>query len=527
MSELCALVSLELRSLYGINQARYTKDDKTKKRYRILAVAWVILIGMACVYVGALTYGLCTLGLSSVVPAYLTVIASLIILFFRLFTAGARIFGARGYDLLAAMPLRSSAMVCSRFAALYLADLGVAAVMFLPGMAVYGYLLQPPAWFYVSAVAGLFFIPVIPIVISVLLGTLVLGITSRMKSKSLAQSVLMVLLVLVMMLGSFGMEDLAANMSSAQFAQLASTVGEVLERVYPPATWFAATVLQQHVWGIFLFAGVSLAALAAVLWLATVNFHAIVRRLYTVAACHNYRISTLQSRGLLKTLYFREIKRYFSSAIYVTNTIVGPVLGAVMAVALCVGGTESVTAEFPFPIDVTGLLPFVFAAVTCMMSTTSVSISLEGNRFWIVKALPVPTKIWLDAKILMYLTLQLPFYAIAEVLFAIALRPSVAELVWLLVIPAVTVIFSAVFGVAVNLRFHSFDWTQEAVVVKQSLPAALGSFTPTLVCLLLGGAVLVTPAPYAVFVKAGACVLLLAVTALLYRSNNQKRMELL
>ena len=134
-----ALLSLELRSLYGINKLRYTRDEKTKRRYQGLALVWVLVIGVVFFYVGGLVYGLCSLGLAGIVPAYLCVLASLLILAFGLFTSGSRLFGARGYDLLASMPISSGKLVLSRFLGLYAEDLVFSAVILVPGIGVYAY----------------------------------------------------------------------------------------------------------------------------------------------------------------------------------------------------------------------------------------------------------------------------------------------------------------------------------------------------------------------------------------------------
>ena len=53
-------------------------------------------------------------------------------------------------------------------------------------------------------------------------------------------------------------------------------------------------------------------------------------------------METQGSSHLIAALYRREFKRYFASGIYVTNTIMGPVMGTLMAIALCFAGMESV-----------------------------------------------------------------------------------------------------------------------------------------------------------------------------------------
>ena len=69
------LIKLELCNLYGWNVLRFSRDKKARKKsLGILAVGLFVLAILMC-YVGGLSYGLCSLGLSEVVPAYLITIS--------------------------------------------------------------------------------------------------------------------------------------------------------------------------------------------------------------------------------------------------------------------------------------------------------------------------------------------------------------------------------------------------------------------------------------------------------------------
>ncbi len=525
MSSIGTLLSLELRSLYGINKLLHTKDKKAKSRYMLLSLVWIMLIAMVFAYVGGLVYGLCTLGLGSIVPAYLTVFASLLILAFGFFKAGNRIFGQKGYDILASMPLKSDSIVLSRFLAMYAEDLLLSLVIMLPGIAVYGLIRKPNILFYLFAIVGTVFIPAIPWVISTLIGAFIMAVSSRMKNKSMVQTVLMVLLVVGIMLGSFRMEKLEENFSPEMLSELAQTISDVLGQIYPPALWLNEAMVYSNLLKLVLFVFVSAAVMVFTIFFVSKKFHSIQHRLNNYTAKHDYKIGVMESRSLLKALCIREAKRYFSSSIYVTNTIIGPIMGTIIAVALCVSGVNMVKNTLPIEIDIAGLLPFAFAAVFCMMTTTSTAISMEGKQFWVVKSLPIPTKVLLDSKILLNLGLMLPFYAVSEIAMIIALKPDVVELIWLLFIPADLILFAVVFGITVNLKFHSFDWEKEEAVVKQGLSSMLGGFSGFFMAVFLGAITFIMPDQFADAAKFMICLLILAGTVLLYQKNNQVRLE--
>ena len=118
-----------------------------------------------------------------------------------------------------------------------------------------------------------------------------------------------------------------------------------------------------------------------------------------------------------------------------------------------------------------------------------------------------------------------PFWVVSEVLMVIAIKPNVIELFWLLVIPAVMILFSTVFGITVNLKMPVFTWENEVTIVKQSGSAFFGGIGGFLVILLCAVPVLITPAKYVNLVKLMICLLIIGVTRFLYKSNNKVTLQ--
>ncbi len=523
MNEIRILTGLELRSLYGFNRFLHTKDPKAKKRYLVLMGAWAVILGMILFYVGLLVYGLCTLGLASIVPMYLCVIVTALILMFGIFRAGAHLFDDKGYDLLASMPLGTRAIVISRLLGMYLEDLALSLAVFVPGTVVFGICMRPSVWYYLISLVCVFFLPVVPLVAATLIGSLIMAISARTKHKNMIQTVLLLAFSIGMVCLSFSMQDAPEEIDPDALASLAAMLGEKIAAFYPPAAWFGAAVLGTDLLSLlwFLLLAVGLTVGTAVLLCCT--FTGIMRRLHRFSAKHTYKIGQMESRGLLGTLYLREAKRYFSSSIYVTNTILGPVFGTILAGVVCFGGLDSLQQNVPF--DITDLLPFGLAAIFCMMPATCSAVSMEGKQFWAIKSLPIPTKTWLDSKILLNLSLMLPCYLVSEVFLFLAIKPDPLAAVWMVLIPALIMLFSAVLGITVNLKFRNFEWERAEQVVKQGSAAFFGGFAGPLLSLVLGVISLLMPPVIKPFAHSAMCLLLAVSTWLLYVANNKVRME--
>ena len=485
LTQIRILTKLELCNLYGLNVLRFSKDKKAKHKSMGLLVLWIVLIAMLTSYMGGLSYGLIRLGLGETVPAYLITVSGLFIFFFGMLKAGSVIFRREGYDILCALPLSSGAVVISRLLKLYVEDLLMTLAVLLPGFAVYIWNIRPGAGFYLTALLGLWSVPVIPMAVSILAGTLITGITSRMRHKSLVSAGLSILVVLGSMYGSSRLTAMDGSLDPEMLQDLA-----VLERVYPPAVWLGGAVIREDVLGAFLCVLLSLAVFAAVAAGVSFSFRKVSQSLYGSFAKHNYRMGKLKEDSLLAALCKREFRRYFSSSIYVANTIIGPVMGCVMAGALLVSGIDILQGLLSLPVDLEGMVPFAAAGVLSMMPVTATTISMEGKNWWIAKSLPLSVKNILDGKILMNLLLILPFYVLSELLLMIALRPGAWELLWLVLIPAVMILFSCVYGITVNLHFPVLEWESEVRIVKQSASAMLGGmggFILTLLCALAVG----------------------------------------
>lgn len=512
------LIALELKNLFGLNTLRHTKDKAKKRRAALLSIAWIMLIAMVVFYVGGLVWGLVLLGMVDLVGAYLAFLASVVILAFGIFKTGGVIFSLGSYDILCSLPLHRSAIVVSRFARMYAEELLVSLLILIPGGGVYAFLMHPDFRFYPMWLMSTLVIPLIPLSLATLFGTVVTAISSRMKRKALAETVIAVVSVVAIMVWSMRFGTTAETLTPEMLQNMAAVVTDLLNSIYPPAVWLGKSMVGGGLGGFTLTALISAAVFAAVVCLASKNFHAICRRLNTTGAKHDYRMEQLDSSHLLSALYRREWKRYFSSGIYVTNTIMGPIMGTLMAGALCFAGMDSLGEMMGMPVNIAPFVPFIVGGSFGMMPPTAVSVSMEGKNWWIVKTLPLTAKEIFDAKLLLSLSLMAPFYVVSEVLLMVAVKPVGLEILWMILVPLVLSLFACVAGIAANLLLPRFDWDNEVTIVKQSASAALGGFAGMLAAVVGGIAAGVMPGHLS---RAVFCLVILGITAALYLKNNR------
>ena len=523
-----ALTKLQLVNLYGMNVYRNLKDPKEKKKKFWLGVAYAFVIIVMMSYVGGLTFGYVHIGLADILPAYLIMIASLVILLFSIFKAGDIIFQKNSYDILSSLPVKTSAIVISRFVRMYVENLLLTLVVMLPAIVVFGVLVKPAWSFYVIGLIAAAFIPLLPITISVFAGALILAVSSRAKHKNLVSILLSVVLIVAIMLGSMQLSTMEETMDIEALQNMLHIVLDLISSIYPPAVWLGQAMLTGNFLMCIVCVGAGVFVFAIVMWLVSANYKWISTGLYSTSAKHDYRMENLEKTHMLGALYKRELKRYFASSVYVTNTIVSPLMGMLFAVAMFFIGPEQldrVAAEFyaesGMMLQIRNMLPMMLAMTFCMMPITAVSISMEGKQWWIVKTLPIRAKDLLDSKLLMNFSVTGPFYLLSVILVSIGQKVNFMEFVWIFFVPLAAMLFSCVFGQTVNLKMAVFDWENEVSIVKQSASAFVGGIVPFLVMIPITFGVMLVPIQYKNLSMLLFCLLVGMVTVILYRKNSK------
>ena len=525
LREISILAKLNLCNIYGINVCLNNKDKKAKKVYVALSATILFLVALVAAYVGMLVYGYVSIGLGEVIPAYLIMISSLIVLMFGLFKAGSVIFEKKGYDILCSLPVSSKTIVIARFIRMYVENIIFTLVIMMPGIIVYGILMKPVASFYLVGIVVTFLVPFIPMTIAIIIGALITAISSRTKYKSIIGAIIPIIIVVGSLAFTGRLSALEGQLTPEMLAELAGVVTGLIAKIYPPAVWFGNMMLGTFAIEGIVFILASFAVLGTAVYVIGENLQSICQALYGTVAKHDFTMGIQAQSHVMVTLVKREFKRYFASTVYFSNTIMGPILAVVMAVSLFFIDIESSVAMLPIEVDVRGIMPLVIGTIFCIMNTTSTSVSMEGEEWWLIKSLPLTSKQILDAKLLMNLILFGPFYVVAIVVSAVALKYTGLELIWMIVSPAVLILFSCVWGLFINLKVPVFNWENETSVVKQSVSALVGGICGSLfgVVMILG--LILVPANMGWMIKIVYITVLLVITAILYELNNKVRLD--
>ena len=431
---------------------------------------------------------LAQMGLADQIPliaAFISVTASLGFSFFR----GTHAFVFDDYDLVMSMPVSSTRVALSRFLSVYLVSATIGLYLSLIGaLAMTDHYSMGSVFAFVTAtpIGSL-----IPASIGAALGTIVSRVGSTSSHKGATSIVALVAIVVVLavlmdwMSGEVGDTDMIASL------------GDVVPAFCPPALLIIASL-----------ASATVVVLVASKCLMSLNSrNAITARKVSVAEAR-------ASRRLF-SLYRRDIRRYVSSRIYITNTAVGMLL--LVLLSYMIAYTDDLnSSEFGqlMPLLTTAMPLFVsfFVALSC---TTSVSLSMEGETRWILGSSPLrPWDIFLS-KILVNITIVIPLELVSIAILATGLGISGMDLVLLIVVPTSYALFIPALGIVMNIRYPRYYWSSEYYAVKGGSVSMLGSMgiglVSVIVPLIVSG---MSPSPdFVIGVTAGIVLIL---TTLMY-----------
>jgi len=471
---------------------------KGKQRSQIIYLAAMGVVGaVICIYSFALAFGMGMLGMPEVIPSYGVAIASLLNLVFTALKSNGILFAYKDYDMLMALPVKTSTIITSRFLTMYVWNLIFTILIMIPMGVGYVFFAAPGIVFYPFWLIGILVVPLIPMTFAALLGALIVFFSSRFRYANVANTVLSFAILIVILILSFRAGELEnVNFSTEQMQSIGDTVLIQVQGMYPPAMLFHNAVVGESFLYFLLFSGISAGWYYLFAKLLGICYKRINTGLMTYHARSNYKPTQLKSSKPLTALWKKELKRFFTCTVYVINMGVGVVMALMFTAAICLMGIDKLETALQIPgvaSVIVMIFPFVLSSLLTMTSTTSVSLSLEGKNLWIPKSLPVDTMTIYNSKILLDLTLKIPPGLLCSLLAAIYLPMENPWMtVMLFVTPVVYSAATAVAGMYVNLKVPNYEWKSETSVVKQSFSAMVGIFggmingmLPVLILLML------------------------------------------
>jgi ABC-2 type transport system permease protein len=523
MKKVMRLVNIQLWAVLGeMLSIGNNRKRRPKLLYTGVALFILAMSGVAFFYCYMIGSGLKMFGSLDILPSMMMAITCMMVLMTTVLKVKGTIFGFRDFDLVMSLPVKTSTIIASRLIILYALNLVFAIMVMLPMMVAYGLLAKPGAMFYVISFITMFFLPLVPIIIASVLGTIIAYAASKFRYSNLLNIIFSVCLLAAFVSLSFTMSD-----NGHELVDMSKTLAAQVNSLYPLAQMYTKAVVETDITAFLMFLLISIAAFL----LYTAIVQKVFKKMNTLIMTGRYRVNfkmgELKTASPFQALYRKEIKRYFSSPLYVLNTGFGIVLLTLGTIATIFVDLDKILGSPQAAESLLNNGPMFVAFCIMMSCTTMASISLEGRSLWIIKSLPVSPKTIYLSKIAVNLTIISPALLDA-ILLGILLQMGFMKTVILFIIAAACAVFTSFFGLLVNLKLPNFNWTTEALVIKQSAASLISIFTGMAI---VGIQVLfLLFIPSVMFAYAGYTLLIVVLDVVLYQilmSYGRKRFDVL
>ena len=471
MKLLWQLVKIQITS-YLTPSGQGTGSKKKRKPWP----AWTKLLvpALACTYLSVMYSFLYFDGIGGKIGDYAMYMIAFLGLVMTLIGGLSMALGAlyefKDYDFLMSLPLSKRVIVASKLVAFYLVELVYAAFIMLPAVIIFGirYMMDPI--FYVMGVAGVFFFPMVPMVLACLLALAIRMLTAGKKHQKLFTNLLTFVFLIIYMVIVFRM-NMAAEGAAGQFdfifkvAKYVPTVGFYLDSMLEPNILKGLAAVAINVAAMVLF----------VIWLSPRIIQTNAKMRSTTYHDKNFRLKEAKAHSTVGALLRKEIAKTFSNIMYFLNLCLGQVMMLVGAGALLFNRGEVAEligelSRFPDGMGMATMVLSMFVlAVALLTPVAAVSISLEGKYLWLLKTLPIRTEdVFLSKMAANFFIILIPS-GLSAILVSIALQLPLGYAFVLFASTVLSAMFVPMLGLLINLLFPKMNWDREIVVIKQSM----------------------------------------------------------
>lgn len=480
MKFLLSLVRNNLLQLSQVNQLRYADAKNRAKTIRLYMLVAVILLGLLAylIYSLKVIYSIAwtvrEVITELVVP--MTLVCVILDIAIGVFWGSGLLLSETNIDSLLALPIPLPVLVTAKLSVLYLVEVVLTEVLLLPMVVLFGLIAGMGFPFYLGAFGMTLFLPIMPGLLGILIGTLVYRI---LKSSSIyivrlktVGAVLVLFVFTIYMACKF--QDLDIISGENRFSASSFTI-------------YVSKYIQNLLFGNYLLGGLYF---SIIFLIGSLLFYGLVRiyqNWYSNGTTQDspnepikWEKQTVKQHSPLMALLVRERLRYFSLPVYITNTACGLVFAAAFVVAIVLMKDKinpyiyQLAEYFRIPFEDYDVLSiFAVSILTTMSCTTYASISIEGKQIEIIKSLPITATQFFRVKILHHLSISVPTILVLNTILSVYFRWPFFKTALGYIMPILYSIFIGVLGFILNLILPNFEWENATVIIKQSMAAVL------------------------------------------------------
>ena len=364
-------------------------------------------------------------------------------------------------------PIRKRDIIASKLLNRYLFDILFVALMVLPFVVIYLIKVEFTAMVLALGVALTLLLPLLSVGISNILGYVVSVMFNKFRCASLLKSLISVFIFIMV----YGM--LLIKTSSYGLVEVSNMEEFFADR---PISNLLLKFLLEPSFGVVLLT----LLLTVVPFVIGAIFYGVNFGKQSIGYHTTNKVLKFgKGKGVLGSMFIKELNSYATTPAFVANTIIGPILMVGFAILMVTSGENRGIGVLMLLIPeelIAGLFAILLSLFASMTVISACTISLEGKSLWLLKSTPVNEKHLFLAKALLQMVVTLPFLIVSVVIVGVSFDFNLLNYAMIIVLPTLVCICMSFMGVLINLWLPLLEWDDETKVVKQSIAVLIAMF---------------------------------------------------
>ena len=456
-----------------------TKKKNTFTKILPILIA-LMLMGVMSFYSELIIKELISVNMGFVLLTIFILLTSIVTIIEGIYKSGNMLFNAKDDNLLLSLPIKRSTVLFIRVFKFYIFELLYNSLFLLPSIIVYAIHMNPSFMYYVISIIGLLLFPIIPIIISCLIGFIITFFASKFKSKNIVQTIITFILLIGIMYFSYNSENLIMNI-----AQNASSINDLITKIYYPAGAYIELITSFSIFKLLEFILIHLSLFTIIIILIGKIYFKINSVSKSVKVNKSNKKYVIRTNSIIFSLVKKEFNRFINSTVFVTNAAFGLVLFVIGCILITIkfDSIENILVNTDLSLSLNSIkyylpvaLLFLISFASFMTSITSSMISLEGKSFNVLKSLPISPYIIIKSKVLSALLVMIPCILIGNIIIFINFKFNLMSIVLIILASIILPLLSEIIGIIVNLKYPKMDAKNDTEVVKQSVSSTICVF---------------------------------------------------
>ena len=406
-----------------------------------------------------------------------TVITSLNILYF-----------SKDLDFLMPLPLTPTKIVISKMNCLVISQYIMSALLILPGLIIYGYLLNLKISYYVVALFALLLFPIIPVAIVSGLITIIMKFTKIIKNKEIVQY-LTILLTLFLIVAVQALSGTSGNLSPEEIANNLLKTNDIIEsfnNAIPNINLIMNSLLNyNNMEGILTLIGFAIISIVIYYGISVVISKIYVKTVISLTTVKSKKtkdidtIKDINTNNIFVSYIKKEFKLLVRNPIFFMQCVLPSIIFPIIIGVPAIIGVQDSGVDLNLFVQDLGvvinssfgimcaLIVIIFMYIFNYASVTA--ISRDGENAVFMKYVPLSLKTQISYKIVPGILLNL-IPTIYIMIFELIIIPNISlkTTIYIFLISLIINVLNNLLSILVDLKNPKLKWITEYAVVKQN-----------------------------------------------------------